>query len=243
MDNINKDKSSTENSTENSSSINPTTVIPQQNFVNEQSLKKSFKEYVLQKENGYESVYKFTKFLGIEEAEFYRYFSSLNVLEQEIWNDYFEETMSRLKSEEVYMSYTVREKLLAFFYTLFELLKEDRSFIIKTAKDGVLPKWSPGFVEKFKKQYFSYINEMVEEGKESGEVAERFLLTKQYNQGLWLQFLFILNFWIKDESKNFEKTDAAVEKAVNFSLDIMGRSALDSFADFAKFVYQSWKPA
>lgn len=242
MDNIKKDAAENSDSIDQDSSTNPDR-IPQEDQINEQKLKNNFKSYILEMKEGAKSVHDFSKYLNIEEAGFYNYFSSLKMLEQEVWEGYFQETIHRLKSEEVYFTYTVREKLLAFFYTLFELLKEDRSYIIKTVKDEIVPKWTPYFLEKFKIQYFTYINELIAEGKESGEVAERFLLSKNYNQGLWLQFLFVLNFWIKDESKGFEKTDAAVEKAINFSVDLMGRSALDSFTDFSKFIFQSWKPS
>lgn len=242
MDDKKKDTTDNGDSIDHDTSASPGQA-PLQDPLDEHELKNAFKTYILQKQSDADSVYDFAKYLKIEEAEFYNYFSSLKVLEQEIWDGYFEETISRLKSDEVYLTYTVREKLLAFFYTLFELLKEDRSYIIKTERAGVVPRWTPEFLGKFKAKYFQYINELIEEGKESGEVAERFLLSKNYDQGLWLQFLFVLNFWMNDESKGFEKTDAAVEKAINFSVDLMGRSALDSFTDYTKFIFQSWKPS
>lgn len=208
-------------------------------ILSDETLIARFKEYVLQKEGGADVVHHFVKYLNIDEASFYNHFSSLGAIKKAIWKEYFDITTSRLNSDEIYLNYTVREKLLAFFYTLFELLKDDRSFIIRSSKMGLFPNISNDFLDTFKTQYFNYINDLIEEGKESGEVTDWFIISKQYAQGLWLQFLFILNFWMKDESKGFEKTDAAIEKSMNFSLDLMGRSALDSFTDFAKFVYQS----
>jgi len=54
-----------------------------------------------------------------------------------------------------------------------------------------------------------------------------------------LQFLFVLNFWLNDDSAQFEKTDAAIEKAVHLSFDLMGKGPLDTMVDFAKFLYQN----
>lgn len=207
--------------------------------LDDQILMARFKEYVLQKEGAADSVYQFSKYLNIEEAAFYDHFSSLRAIKKQIWRQYFDETLARLQPDEVYLNYTVREKLLAFFYTFFELLKGDRSFVVKTTGSTLRSTLSNEYLDDFKTQYFNYINEIIAEGKESGEIADRLLIGKQYAQGLWLQFLFLLNFWVKDESKGFEKTDAAIEKAINLSADLMGRSALDSFTDFAKFVYQS----
>ncbi len=211
----------------------------QDESLNDEIIIEKYKEFVLQNDGKSDSAYHFSKYLKISEASFYSHFSSLRAIQKQIWRNYFDTTMSRLTSDEVYLNYTVREKLLAFFYTLFELLKEDRSFIINATEKSFPAKLSNDSLDDFKDQYLNYINELIEEGKETGEVAERFLISKQYSRGLWLQFLFIFNFWIKDESKGFEKTDAAIEKSMNFSLDLMGKSALDSFADFAKFVYQS----
>jgi len=54
-----------------------------------------------------------------------------------------------------------------------------------------------------------------------------------------LQLLFVIGFWIKDDSIAFEKTDAAIEKAVNLSFDLMGKGPLDAMLDFGKFLYQN----
>jgi hypothetical protein len=65
------------------------------------------------------------------------------------------------------------------------------------------------------------------------------LITEKYDEALWLQVGFVFRYWLDDNSPRFEKTDAAIEKSVNFAFDLMGKSALDSFLDLAKFLYQS----
>jgi hypothetical protein len=52
---------------------------------------------------------------------------------------------------------------------------------------------------------------------------------------------FLLLFWRDDESAGFEKTDAAIEKSVNLAFDLIGKGAVDSAFDFAKFLYQAKK--
>ena len=49
----------------------------------------------------------------------------------------------------------------------------------------------------------------------------------------------MLKFWKDDSSADFEKTDAAVEKSVNLAFDLIGKGAVDSVVDFAKFLYQT----
>lgn len=209
--------------------------------ISKEKLIQGYKAFVLTKGSRPRTVYALSEFMAIEEKSYYIYFSSLNNLEQEIWKGYFDDTVLQLEKEAVYKEYAVREKLLAFFFTLIEAMKADRSFVITIIGETSLPRWRPSFLTQFQLSYFDYVNDLIEEGKESGEVAERFLISRQYKQGLWAELLFILNFWAKDESLAFERTDAAVEKSVNLMMDLIGRTALDSFADFAKFLYQSWK--
>ena len=77
------------------------------------------------------------------------------------------------------------------------------------------------------------------EGKETQEIANRPVISDRYDEALWIQVLFVLKYWLDDNSPRFEKTDAAIEKSVNLAFDLMGKSALDSFLDFAKFLYQN----
>jgi hypothetical protein len=90
-----------------------------------------------------------------------------------------------------------------------------------------------------KKSFKEFGSELIREGRATEEVVNRPFITDRYTDGLWLQVIFVLNFWIKDPSKSFEQTDVAIEKAVNTSFDLLGRTPLDSVFDFAKFLFQS----
>lgn len=53
-----------------------------------------------------------------------------------------------------------------------------------------------------------------------------------------MQFLFLLKFWIDDQSPAFEKTDVAIEKSVTVIFDVFETTPLDSILDFGKFLVQ-----
>ena len=55
---------------------------------------------------------------------------------------------------------------------------------------------------------------------------------------MWTQFLLVHQYWLKDKSKGFEKTDAFIEKSTHLVFDLLGQSALDSALDLAKFIFQ-----
>ena len=62
------------------------------------------------------------------------------------------------------------------------------------------------------------------------------MLEDNYGRIFLRQLQFILLFFVRDESANFERTDAAVEKAVTLSFDLVGRNTLDSAFDFGRFL-------
>jgi hypothetical protein len=157
--------------------------------------------------------------------------------------DYLRQTLLTLESDEVYQTYSVREKLLAFYYTWIEVLKKDRSYVVYSYKGLKQPVARyVGPLQPFKNAFYNYATELILEGRESKEVIIRPVVSDRYVDGLWLQCLFILDFWVNDLSRGFENTDTAIEKSVNTSFDLIGKSVVDSVLDLAKFVYQNRKP-
>lgn len=200
---------------------------------------KEYLKYVLEQGEQPASVYKFSKTIGLTENEFYQFFNSFNALEKHIWRNFFEETLKRIESEEIYLQYSVREKLLAFYFTLMEVLKTNRSFVMYSLKNYPKTDLNPEVLKSLKTQFIYFIHELLNEGKETDEIVNRPFISDRYQEALWLQFMFILNFWRNDDSLKFEKTDAAIEKSVHLSFDLMGKSPIDTMVDFAKFIYQN----
>lgn len=186
------------------------------------------------------SVFKFTKELKMQEAAFYDHFSNFESIKKAVWARVYEATVANLESQEVYKSYTTREKLLGFYFTWVEELKSRRSYLLAVYGDTAFKdKNFPTELKEFKRSFKDFVNELILEGKETEEIAERPYVSDRYDEALWLQVLFLFRFWLKDDSPAFEKTDAAIEKSVNLAFDLMGKSAVDSFVDFAKFLFQS----
>ena len=62
-----------------------------------------------------------------------------------------------------------------------------------------------------------------------------------FSEGGWLQFLFILKFWLDDNSKGFEKTDIVIEKSVNTVVDLLDTKPLENLFDLGKFLWKESK--
>jgi hypothetical protein len=59
-----------------------------------------------------------------------------------------------------------------------------------------------------------------------------------YSEGAWIQMLFLMKFWMDDDSAGFEKTDMAIEKSVNTIFDVFDNTPLDAVLDFGKFLWK-----
>lgn len=203
-------------------------------------IRESFIQYVLEEGKEPPSVFKFMKDLRMKEATFYDHYASFNALQKDIWHAFLHETINMLHQEEAYQNYSGREKMLAFYYTFIEVLKQNRSYVctvMRNQEDKI--EWTPVYLVSFKEKYIRFVNEILNDSKETEEVIERPYLSDRYADALWIQLMFIIRFWIKDDSKGFEKTDAAIEKTANLAFDLMAKSPLDSMIDLAKFLYRN----
>jgi AcrR family transcriptional regulator len=185
------------------------------------------------------SIYKFCLDMGISEQEFYDHFGSFEGLERLVWKGFIDKTIGRLHGDASFAGFTAREKILAFYFTLLEELRAHRSFILLESHSLRRLEITPSFLKDFKTSFESFMEGILTEGKSKGEVATRPYLDKRYPQLFWLHLGFVLQFWKEDGSAGFEKTDAMIEKSVNLAFDLIGKGAIDSAFDFAKFMYQS----
>lgn len=204
-------------------------------------IRKAYMEYVLENGHTPPTFYIFAKKLKLTESELYEFYTSFEAIDSDLWLSFFVQAKNTIEQDPTYQGYTVREKLLAFYYTWIEILKANRSFVMRGYQRFKQPlvKHTPPVLRAFKESFMLFARDLVYEGRESKEVLPRPYLSSKYPDALWLNALYIFDFWVKDLSPNFEKTDTAIEKTVNTAFDLMGHSLVDSVFDLAKFVYQN----
>ena len=205
----------------------------------EEKIKSAYIESVLTQGSRPVSVYKFCLDIGIKEEEFYNLYGSFDGLENHIWKGFIDKTISRLRSDKAFNTFITREKILAFYFTLLEELKSHRSYVLFQLEHSKKFELVPDYAKAFKAEFETFFESILNVAKGTGEVASRPILDKRYPQLFWMHLGFILLFWKQDNSPGFEKTDAAIEKSVNLAFDLIGKGALDSAIDFAKFLYQN----
>ncbi|KQR71124.1 TetR family transcriptional regulator C-terminal domain-containing protein [Pedobacter sp. Leaf176] len=201
-----------------------------------QQIRQAYLDYVLTNNEKPKSVYSFSKKIKITEAEFYQFYASFESIEKNIWFDLTFETITKIKEQDVWFQYSAREKMLSFFYSYTENLKNQRSFVIYSLKNYNGKFSTPNVLAGVKPIFENFAEDIINEGLESGELAERKFLSKRYKDALWIQFAFIINFWINDDSDGFEKTDEAIEKGINVTFDLFQHSPIDNLFEYGKFL-------
>ena len=151
----------------------------------------------------------------------------------------FHQTIEAINQDTEFSSYSAQEKVLSFFYTIIEVFKQNRSFIVLKLDDISRKDFRPRTLEPFRVLYNNWIAEVVDLGLQTDEIATRPVITDKYTEVLWGQFLYILRVWINDESQDFQVTDAAIEKTSALLFELMKKGPIDLLIDFLKFAYQN----
>ncbi|TSD67845.1 TetR/AcrR family transcriptional regulator [Inquilinus sp. KBS0705] len=201
-----------------------------------QSIQNAYIDYVLTEGQQPKSVYTFAKKNKMAEEEFYRFFGSFDAVEESVWTDLANRTITEIKTQEVWPQYSSREKALSFFYSFFELLKGSRSFAVYSLKKQPRGLGSPRVLDGLRNSFESFAESILAEGIETTELTDRKFFSKRYKDALWIQFGFVLNFWVHDNSAGFEKTDEAIEKGINVTFDLFQRSPIDNLFEYGKFL-------
>jgi len=208
-------------------------------MVSREKIVKAYIEFELLNGRAPNSVFELTKKLKIEEQEFYTVFNSFDQVRKEIATSFIDNTLALLDADPEYDSFSAREKLLALFFTLFEQFQVQRSYVL--AKYGDIkkaPETSKDW-KTFLELLTARVDLILADAKAAEEIKDRAYISDHYGKGFKLVFAYLFRVWIKDESEGFSTTDAAVEKTVNASFDMLGSSPLDSLLDFGKFAFKT----
>lgn len=197
----------------------------------------AYMEHVLLEGNP-KSVFSFCKHHKLEESDFYNHFGSIESLKKLIWVDFYLHVEELLLKNEEFSSYSSREKLLTFYFTFFEMLTANRSYVLYVLNEEHQPLKSLQQLAKLRSKIKDFGTELVEQDNEGKQIKITKKPVSIVSEAVWVQFLFLLKFWKDDESPGFEKTDVAIEKSVNTVFDIFDNTPLENIIDLGKFLWK-----
>lgn len=95
-----------------------------------------------------------------------------------------------------------------------------------------------GQLKGLRREIKSYTAELIRQDNE--EQQGRILKRSEtiFSEAAWVQLMFLLKFWMDDNSPQFESTDVAIEKSVNTVFDLFENTPLERVLDLGKFLWK-----
>lgn len=198
----------------------------------------AYMERVAGEATPFKTTVQFCQAAQIPESAFFEHFGSLEDLPHTVWTRFFENAQSILSNDASFATYSGRDKLLTLYFTLFEIFALNRGYILYVLKENKEGLANLAQLRGFRKEFLEYVKTFVSEP--SGEAQQKWQKYRQpiYAEGAWVQFLFILKFWLDDRSKGFEKTDILIEKSVNTAATLLDTQPLENLFDLGKFLWK-----
>lgn len=197
-----------------------------------------YMDEVLEKGQKPKSVYHFAKENDFTEAEFYTFFGTLEGLEKEIFRLFFVNTVDLLHKNADYQEYDMKNKMLSFYFTFFEILTANRSYVLQSLKLDRNPLKNLVQLTALRESFKEYVAEILtDDYRLEVEKLQKFQ-EKGIQESAWLQLMMTIKFWMDDDSAAFEKTDIFIEKSVNASFELMNVAPLNHLIDFGKFLFK-----
>lgn len=197
-----------------------------------------YMDYVLEHNEKPTSVYSFAKANNFEESKFYEFFGSFEVIEKHIFKAFFDNSMIALKKSDEFQSFDARNKLLSFYFTFFENLTANRSYVIYALNQHKNSLKNLALLSELRKSFTHFISLLDIETIDIKQEQLEKIQNRALKESAWLQLMLTMKFWMDDASASFEKTDIFIEKSVNTSFDVLNIVPLKSIIDFGKFIFK-----
>lgn len=197
-----------------------------------------YMDYVLEHNEKPTSVYSFTKANNFEESKFYEFFGSFEVIEKHIFKAFFDNSMIALNKSDEFQSFDARNKLLSFYFTFFENLTANRSYVIYALNQHKNSLKNLALLSELRKSFTHFISLLDIETIDIKQEQLEKIQNRALKESAWLQLMLTMKFWMDDASASFEKTDIFIEKSVNTSFDVLNIVPLKSIIDFGKFIFK-----
>lgn len=196
-------------------------------------------EYILNHGERPKNIYRFAKDNGFEEKDFYDYFSSFEQIEKSMLVNLFDKSVALASEAHIGDEMTSKERLLNVYFIFFENMTMNRSLILMILGNdklhfakisNQLKKTHRDFIKTLDFNDWSMIKEAQDDVRNFHEKARE--------EAFWLHLVSAIEFWKKDTSLAFEKTDIFIEKTIDTGFELMDNEPLRKVVDLGKFLFK-----
>lgn len=197
-----------------------------------------FMQQSLEQNEKPKSVYSFAKANNFAEAEFYPHFGAIESIEKEIYSQFLVQTIELLNNDKDYEYYDMKGKMLSFYFTFFEMLTANRSYVVLSLNENKNQIKNLTQLSKLRTGFKDFVTSIITDEYRLKQERFQNIQEKALQESAWFQLLLTIKFWLDDTSASFEKTDIYIEKSVKASFELMNTAPLESLLDFGKFIFK-----
>ncbi len=208
------------------------------NIITRDKIVSMYMNYALENSDKAKTVYQFTKQNDFSETEFYKFFGTIESVEKEIFKIFVEKTIELLQKDKDYESYDMKSKMLSFYFTFFEMLTANRSYVTMCLKNHQNDLKNLMQLSTMRTIFKNYVAEIITEDYLINLEKLQNFQRKTIQETSWIQLLLTMKFWLEDSSAGFEKTDIYIEKSVKATFELMNIAPIESLIDFGKFLFK-----
>lgn len=213
--------------------------MEQENIITEEKIFELYGDYILNHGERPKNIYRFAKDNEFEEKDFYDYFSSFEQIEKSMLVNLFNKSVELATEVNSSDQITSKEKLLNVYFIFFENMTMNRSLVLMILGNNKLH--SAKIFSHLKEAHRQFIKildfndwEIIQKAKDDVKNFHE----KAREEALWIHLVSAIDFWKKDTSPSFEKTDIFIEKTIDTVFELMDNEPLRKVVDLGKFLFK-----
>lgn len=213
--------------------------MEKESFITQDKIFELYGDYILNHGERPKNIYRFAKDNEFEEKDFYNYFSSFEQIEKLMLVNLFNKSIELASEVNDAKEVTSKEKLLNVYFIFFENMTMNRSLVLMILGNSKMH--FAKVANQLKETHRNFIKtldfndwEMIEKAKDN----IRNFHEKAREEALWLHLVSAIEFWKKDTSPSFEKTDIYIEKTIDTGFELMDNEPLRKVLDLGKFLFK-----
>jgi len=213
--------------------------MEKESFLTQDKIFELYGDYLLNHGERPKNIYRFAKDNEFEEKDFYHYFSDFEQIEKLMLVNLFNKSVELASEVNDAAEVTSKEKLLNVYFIFFENMTMNRSLVLMILESSKMH--FARIANQLKEAHRDFIKtldfndwEIIEKSKDN----IRNFHEKAREEALWLHLVSAMEFWKKDTSPSFEKTDIYIEKTIDTGFELMDNEPLRKVLDLGKFLFK-----
>ncbi len=178
----------------------------------------------------------------IVSALFYSHFEDQEQLEREIWTYFMKDSIQTVEGDINPEMLSVENKLLGLFFTFFQNVSLNQEYFKRhlALRKNIVDKSK--LYAGMKDVFHAYLLSIYQPSCQVPPLGAKESIETIMQQGFvytyWAELVLLIEFWLRDESPEFQKTDVAIEKSLKATHEVRTIQPLRSVIDLGLFLWK-----